>query len=119
MAYTLFPFLEWLYGMTGKTDTVLYSFELLRKECRANPDGLVVKVLRSLPWQPGFVSSRGTTPFISCHAVAVAHTEELEGLTTMIYHNVLGLWGEEKKKREKDWPQMLAQGESFPEKKFP
>ena len=34
---------------------------------------------------------------VSSHAVAVAHTEELEGLITTIYNYVLGLWGEEKK----------------------
>ena len=35
---------------------------------------------------------------VSSHAVAVAHIEELEGLTTRIYNYVLGLWGGEKKK---------------------
>ena len=40
--------------------------------------------------------------------------EELEGPTTRIYDNVLGLWGE---KKGEDWQQMLAQGESFPAKK--
>ena len=33
---------------------------------------------------------------VSSHAVAVARTEELEGLTTRIYNYVLGLWGEKK-----------------------
>ena len=35
---------------------------------------------------------------VSCHAVTVAHIEELEGLTTRIYNHALGLWGEKKKK---------------------
>ena len=43
----------------------------------------------------------------------VAAHAELEGLTTRIYNHVLGLWGG-KKKKEEDWQQMLAQGESFP-----
>ena len=53
---------------------------------------------------------------VSCHAVVAAHTEELEGLTTRIHNYVVGVWGGEKE-REEDWQQMLAQGESFPEKK--
>ena len=51
---------------------------------------------------------------VSCPAVVVAHIEELEGLTTRIYNHALGLWSGGK---EEDWQQMLAQGESFPEKK--
>ena len=44
-------------------------------------------------------------------AVAASCRGELEeGLTTRIYSCVLGLWGEEKK--EEDWQQMLAQGQS-------
>ena len=54
-------------------------------------------------------------PSVSSRAVSAAHTEELEGLTTRIYNHALGLWGGKKNKGE-DWPQMLAQGESFPEK---
>ena len=34
---------------------------------------------------------------VSCHAVVVAHTEELEGLTTGTYNHILGLWGEKSK----------------------
>ena len=49
--------------------------------------------------------------------MAVAHIKELEGLTTRIYGYILGLWLGEKKEREKDWQQMLAQGDSFPVKK--
>ena len=37
---------------------------------------------------------------VSCHAVLVAHMEELEGLTTRIYNHVLGLWGTNKKRME-------------------
>ena len=55
-------------------------------------------------------------PSVSSHAVVVAHTEELEVLTTRIHSHALGLWGG-KKKEEEDWQQMLAQGESFPAKK--
>ena len=53
---------------------------------------------------------------VSCQAAVVAHIEELEQLTTRIYNYVLGLWGG-KEKKEEDWQQMLAQGNSFPEKK--
>ena len=34
---------------------------------------------------------------MSCHAVTVAHIEELEGLTTMIYNHALGLRGGKEK----------------------
>ena len=34
---------------------------------------------------------------VSFHAVAVAHMEELEGLTTRIYNHALELWGEKKR----------------------
>ena len=55
----------------------------------------------------------GTEPHhssASCHAVAVAHIEELEGLTTVS-------WGfGERKKKDQDWRQMLAQSEFFPAK---
>ena len=39
---------------------------------------------------------------------------ELEGPTARIYNYVLGLWGEKKKKtkKEEDWQQMSAQGQS-------
>ena len=47
--------------------------------------------------------------------MVVAHVEELEGLTTKICSYALGLWGG--KRKEEDWQQMLAQGESFPAKK--
>ena len=47
---------------------------------------------------------------ISCHAVVVAHTEELERPTTSTYNYVLGGFGKKKKK-------ILVQGESFPERK--
>ena len=53
---------------------------------------------------------------VSSHAVAAAHIEELEGLTTRIFNYVPGLWGGKIKKREEDWQQMLAQGKSFPAK---
>ena len=33
-------------------------------------------------------------PSVSCYAVVVAHTEELEGFTARIYKRALGLWGE-------------------------
>ena len=53
---------------------------------------------------------------VSSHAVVVAHIEELDGLTTRMHNYVLRLWGGGKK-REEDWQQMLAQGQSFPAKK--
>ena len=52
---------------------------------------------------------------VNSHAAVVAHIEELEGPKTRTYNCVLGLWGG--KKREEDWQQMLAQGESFQGKK--
>lgn len=64
---------------------------------------------------PGSVPGRRTTYHLSVgsHAVAVALIEELEGLRTRVYDQVLG----EKNKREEDWQQMLGQGKSFPAKK--
>ena len=62
----------------------------------------------------------GAEPYhrtVSSRAVGVAHTEELEGPATRIYGCVLGLWRGEDKKRQEDWQQMLAQGESFSAKK--
>ena len=49
---------------------------------------------------------------VNSHAVVVAHVEELEGLRTRIYNCILWLW-RGKTKKEEDWQQMLAQGESF------
>ena len=49
---------------------------------------------------------------VSCHAVAAAHIEELEGLTTRIYNHAVGLWGGKKRKGD-NWQEMSAQGESF------
>ena len=69
--------------------------------------------LGSVPVEPHHLS-------VSSHVVVVAHIEELEGLTTRIYYYVLGLWGgkeKENQKREEDWQQVLAQGESFPAQK--
>ena len=40
-------------------------------------------------------------PSVSCHAVVVVHTEELEGLTTRIYNHALGwLLGGKKRKHK-------------------
>ena len=66
---------------------------------RAIPGGLVVKVQCSNCFSgPGSFPSPGTHQLsVSCHAVAAAHTEELEGLTTRIYNHALGLWGLKKK----------------------
>ena len=49
-----------------------------------------------------------------CHAVVETHIEE--GLTTRIYNHAVGLWGQDKQKKRKDWQQMLAQGKYFPVK---
>ena len=35
-------------------------------------------------------------PTVTCLAVAAAHTEELEGLTSRTYNHALGLWGGKK-----------------------
>ena len=60
---------------------------------RASPAGLVVKAQRApLQW-PEFSSQ--VEPYhssVSSHAVAAAHIEEPEELTTT-YNYVLGLWG--------------------------
>ena len=47
---------------------------------------------------------------LSSHAEVASHVKEVERLTTRIYNYVLGLWGE--KKKDVDWQQMLAQGQS-------
>ena len=65
--------------------------------------------------QVGFPITEPHHPSVSSQAVAAAHIEEPEGLTTRIYNHALGL-GEEGKKR-KDWQQMLAQGKWFPASK--
>ena len=41
---------------------------------------------------------RGPAHRSSSHAVLASHTEELEGHTTMIFNDVLGLWGGKKKR---------------------
>ena len=66
---------------------------------RASPDGLVVKVWCSHCFGgPGSLpGGRTTVPPVSSHAVAGAHIEKLEGLTTRIYNYLLGLWGGKKK----------------------
>ena len=70
----------------------------------------------SMTWVPLLGAEPHHLSVSSC-AVAAAHTDELEGLTTRICNYVLGLWGGGAK-REEDWQQMLAQGESFLAKKF-
>ena len=52
---------------------------------------------------------------VSCHAVATAHKEELEGLTTKIYNYVLGLWGGEKKRGR--LATGVSSGQIFPSEK--
>ena len=49
----------------------------------------------------------------SSHAEAVSHIAELEVPTPRIYNYVLGGFGEKKKKKEKDWQQLLAQDQSL------
>ena len=61
---------------------------------------------------------RTTPPVCRCHAVVAVHVEEIEGLTARIYNHLLGLWGG-KHKKEEDWQQMLAQGQSSSQKKKP
>ena len=39
--------------------------------------------------------------------------EELEGPATIIYNYELGNFGEKENKKEEDWQQMLAQGQSL------
>ena len=59
----------------------------------------MVKVRHALLWRPGFSSQAQNHSSVSSHSVAVAHIEELEGLTTRIYNYVLGLWGRKKRGR--------------------
>ena len=69
--------------------------------CSTGPDGQWLKfgaVTASMAWVnvPVLESHH---PFVSFHADAAAHIEELEGLTTRIYNYALGLWGGGKKKK--------------------
>ena len=66
----------------------------------ASPDGLAVKVwpLSTLAAQVWFPSAEPHCWSISSHAVAVAHVEELEGLTIRVYTYVLD-FGERERKR--------------------
>ena len=93
----------------------LWNQMLWKEEEGASPDGLAVKVPHSHPFGgPGWVT--GAEPHdssVSSQAVAAAHIEGLEGLTSGIYNCVLGLWEEKKE----DWQQMVGQGKSFPAKK--
>ena len=56
--------------------------------------------------------------FVSSHAVAAAHIEKLEGLTTRMYNHILWLGEGKKKEREKDLQHMLVQAESFQAKQI-
>ena len=86
---------------------------------RAWPSGLVVKfrhlasAAQGLPVQ---ILGVDLEPLIS-YAEAVSHIEELEWFTIRIYSCVLGLREEEKK--EENWQQMLAQGQSSSPKSIP
>ena len=64
--------------------------------------------------QVRFPGSEPHHPSVSCHAVAVAHIEDLEGPTTKCITLYQG-FGEEKTEREKDWQQILDIS-IFPEK---
>ena len=57
----------------------------------ASPDGLEVKVQHSHHFAQVHLT-QPHHPSVSCHAVVVAHIEELEGLTTRIYSHAMGLW---------------------------
>ena len=57
----------------------------------------------------------GPTYCSSSHAEAASHIAQPEGPTTRIYNHVLGGFGE-KKKKKKDWQEMLAQGPIFKKK---
>ena len=58
----------------------------------------------------------GATPLVcELPRCGGGYIEELEGFTTRIHNYELGHWG--RKKGEKDWQLMLAQGESFLAKK--
>ena len=56
---------------------------------------------------PGLVLGCKTIPLVSSHAVAAAHIEELQELTT-IHNYVLGLWEAERKEKGGRLAQTLA-----------
>ena len=71
----------------------------------------MVKVQHAPPRRVQFPGTEPHHASVSGHDVATAHREELEGLTTKY-------WGfGEGNKKEEDWQQMLAQGDSFPGEK--
>ena len=76
------------------------------------PRGRVAKFTHSALATHGFTGSdpgrrRSTTH--QDHAGAASHIAQPEALTTRIYNYVLRGFGEKKKKKRKDWQQMLAQ----------
>ena len=75
----------------------------------------MVKFARSSSVAQGFTGlypKCGPTHHSSGHAEAASHTAQPEGPTTRINSYVLGGFGEKKEKKEEDWQQMLAQGQS-------
>ena len=84
-----------------KRNTFCQYFVSLKGPSRASPDGLVVQVWCSHHLGGWACSSvvEPLHPSVSCHAVAAAHVEELDGFTTRTYNHELGLWGEKKRGR--------------------
>ena len=64
----------------------------------ASPGGLLLKsgTLAAPAASVQFLVAEPHHPPVSSHAVAAAHTEELEGFRTRIYNYALGLWGGKK-----------------------
>ena len=70
------------------------------------PLWLSSRALLQRPRVRGFRFWRVPTHCSSSQAVAASHIEELEGLKTVIYNYVVGLWGEKEKEEERQ--QILA-----------
>ena len=73
--------------------------------------GRVVKFVHSALAAQGFAGSESwawTRHHSTSHAEVASHISQLEGPTTTIHNDVVGGFGM-KKKKNKDWQQMLAQ----------
>ena len=89
------------------------QIEPLQTNCRASPDGLVLKVDVLHFWGLGSVPGHGATPFI-CQQPCYGSSSHrrARGTNNSSIQRCTGALGK-RKKREEDWQQMLAQSESF------
>ena len=77
--------------MSPNTQSLFKS--LVSSEPALKASWLVAGTLTASAAQVQFLVVEPHCCSVSSHAVAAAHTEELEGLTTRIYTHALGLWG--------------------------